>query len=361
MDAATVLDQFTQDLSNLPAELTFLLTELREKDMKYYDTRKRIQQRDNQLHKFIRLHGSLTKHPKEQQIYSKIEEDFEKAFKLQEEKLVFSNTALFSVTQHLTKLQDEIERLEKEGLIAPMDEILDHESSDLASFVGGSGMALDGLSLRSDRKSATPTSTSTTGMAMGSAAINGHKRTLSRRGGHQSSASISRTSTPSLATNGLYQSGRPTKKLKTDELSDNDINNKLSSTLKRSSVADITATTGLDGSTFPTTSTNNGKGLVLASSANTPNSAHKPLNGNINLIVHGGATGGEEDELYCFCRQVSFGNMIACDNANCKYEWFHYDCVGLKEPPQGTWYCPDCAVIMANSNNNANKKGRKKK
>ena len=26
---------------------------------------------------------------------------------------------------------------------------------------------------------------------------------------------------------------------------------------------------------------------------------------------------------YCFCRKPSFGNMIACDNSKCEFEWFH--------------------------------------
>lgn len=56
----------------------------------------------------------------------------------------------------------------------------------------------------------------------------------------------------------------------------------------------------------------------------------------------------EEDKtLYCFCQRVSFGEMVACDGPNCKYEWFHYGCVNLKEPPKGTWYCPDCTQEMA--------------
>ncbi len=54
----------------------------------------------------------------------------------------------------------------------------------------------------------------------------------------------------------------------------------------------------------------------------------------------------EGETLYCFCQQGSFGNMVGCDNDNCKYEWFHYDCVGLKEPPKGVWYCPDCTTLM---------------
>lgn len=51
---------------------------------------------------------------------------------------------------------------------------------------------------------------------------------------------------------------------------------------------------------------------------------------------------GDDNELYCICRNPSHGNMIACDNAKCKNEWFHYECVGLKEEPKGKWLCPDC-------------------
>lgn len=50
----------------------------------------------------------------------------------------------------------------------------------------------------------------------------------------------------------------------------------------------------------------------------------------------------ETNDVYCFCRQVSFGEMIGCDNDNCKIQWFHMQCVGLDSPPKGTWYCDDC-------------------
>lgn len=49
-----------------------------------------------------------------------------------------------------------------------------------------------------------------------------------------------------------------------------------------------------------------------------------------------------DDKKYCICQNVSFGDMVACDNADCPYEWFHWDCVGLKSEPNGTWYCPVC-------------------
>jgi inhibitor of growth protein 3 len=52
---------------------------------------------------------------------------------------------------------------------------------------------------------------------------------------------------------------------------------------------------------------------------------------------------GGDDKKYCLCHNVSYGDMVACDNDNCPYEWFHWSCVGLKSEPNGTWYCPVCA------------------
>ena len=56
---------------------------------------------------------------------------------------------------------------------------------------------------------------------------------------------------------------------------------------------------------------------------------------------------------YCICNQVSYGDMVACDNEDCPYEWFHYPCVGIDGPPKGKWYCPTCTANMAR------RKGRK--
>ncbi|CAH0589070.1 unnamed protein product [Chrysodeixis includens] len=49
---------------------------------------------------------------------------------------------------------------------------------------------------------------------------------------------------------------------------------------------------------------------------------------------------------YCICNQVSYGDMVACDNQDCPYEWFHYPCVGITAPPKGKWYCPQCQTNM---------------
>lgn len=49
-----------------------------------------------------------------------------------------------------------------------------------------------------------------------------------------------------------------------------------------------------------------------------------------------------DEPTYCHCEQVSYGNMIACDNSDCQIEWFHFSCVGLSSKPKGKWYCPVC-------------------
>ena len=50
------------------------------------------------------------------------------------------------------------------------------------------------------------------------------------------------------------------------------------------------------------------------------------------------------EPTYCVCQQVSFGEMIACENDDCPIEWYHFSCVGLsvKNKVKGRWVCPTC-------------------
>lgn len=77
-----------------------------------------------------------------------------------------------------------------------------------------------------------------------------------------------------------------------------------------------------------------------------------------------------DETKYCVCRQISYGEMVACDNVECEIEWFHYDCVGITQPPKGKWYCPDCTRKMTSHQQNhpnhnlpqtQKKRGRKEK
>ena len=58
-----------------------------------------------------------------------------------------------------------------------------------------------------------------------------------------------------------------------------------------------------------------------------------------------GAVRDPAEPVYCYCQRVSFGEMVACDNPDCLIEWFHYECVGLDQPPHGKWYCKDCEEL----------------
>ncbi|XP_051814464.1 uncharacterized protein LOC127537003 [Acanthochromis polyacanthus] len=50
-------------------------------------------------------------------------------------------------------------------------------------------------------------------------------------------------------------------------------------------------------------------------------------------------------KVWCLCQgPESLDDMVACDNENCKIQWFHYRCVGLRKAPSTSeeWFCPDC-------------------
>ena len=48
------------------------------------------------------------------------------------------------------------------------------------------------------------------------------------------------------------------------------------------------------------------------------------------------------EPVYCICKRVAFGDMIACDDDECPIEWFHYSCVNITRKPRSRWLCPDC-------------------
>lgn len=260
-------------MNNLPAEIAYILDEIADKDSNFYDTRKRIQQRDNQIHKFIKAHGSVTENPKEAAAYPKIKADFEKCMEIQDDKLDLAYIGLFIISRQVKKLNDEIKKLEDDGLLQPLPSgsnpanLLVSEKKEPASStpksrvssVPGSGVANNTNSRSSPAPAATP-------------------------------AGSGRGSTPSFGS-GMGRE-RP---------------------LKRS------------------------RGQSTGASEDHAHATQPPKN-RPNIA----AKNGDEDEVYCVCQRPSFGNMVACDNPGCQFEWFHYSCVGLKEPPTGTWYCPDC-------------------
>ena len=73
---------------------------------------------------------------------------------------------------------------------------------------------------------------------------------------------------------------------------------------------------------------------ISSTSSNPPTAPPRSAASHLDMPVD------PNEPTYCTCQQVSYGEMIACDNENCEIEWFHYNCVGLSGPPRGKWYAP---------------------
>ncbi|KAI0774538.1 hypothetical protein C8Q74DRAFT_1218285 [Fomes fomentarius] len=81
--------------------------------------------------------------------------------------------------------------------------------------------------------------------------------------------------------------------------------------------------------------------------------------------------GDADDELYCYCQKLSYGEMIACDNESCRFQWFHISCLNLpaNQSLPDTWFCDECSALLGKTNTmtqtttggpSGGRKGRKK-
>lgn len=89
---------------------------------------------------------------------------------------------------------------------------------------------------------------------------------------------------------------------------------------------------------------------------------------NIQTAIDKKAEYAKNDNTrYCFCNDVSYGDMIACDNDLCKREWFHYGCIPNFNPKafkNMKWFCSDTCRRQYLNNQKIKKrsgKGKKKK
>lgn len=80
----------------------------------------------------------------------------------------------------------------------------------------------------------------------------------------------------------------------------------------------------------------NGNNQITLNSVDIP----QPIDSD---IAHAGEIGEGLEQVYCFCKGPSYGNMIECDNLKCPIQWFHYDCVGITVKPNDSekWFCSE--------------------
>lgn len=295
MDPSLVLDQTLQDVSNLPAEFRYFLEEIGAADGEAMELRKKYQQKEALLHKYIKQNGSLKVNPREGELTEEVGELMAQVQAIQEQKCKRANTILFLVSRHLARLEKNISILEEDGLLAPAENGVD----------SGTDYSRESSVFATERKRKAP------------ADEYGPRRKKHGRS--------------------LSSTQRERQK-----------SNRGSGTVPAGGGAGAGAGAGAAGGASALTTDDS---QDLKSPGSTERDGTLDLqNYQEELFSSMNDNENEDQNLYCFCQRVSFGEMVACDGPNCKYEWFHYECVNLKEPPKGTWYCPDCQQEMAKKN-----------
>ncbi len=86
-----------------------------------------------------------------------------------------------------------------------------------------------------------------------------------------------------------------------------------------------------------------GTGSNTNGSTGRVNAKTEKVEDDIPMMIDEKASDPNEPK-YCYCKQVSFGDMVACDGEDCPIQWFHFKCVSITEaPPDGVqWLCRDC-------------------
>ena len=141
-DPSSALEQATQDVANLKSEFSHIMEEMRNADSNLVEMKRKYLGQDSQLQKFVRQQGSGVENAKEGELSRKISEEMARCEALQEQKCVLANTALYLVAKHLRKISSNIESLEEEGLLAPLEEeLLEEEAAATAPTALTSGSA----------------------------------------------------------------------------------------------------------------------------------------------------------------------------------------------------------------------------
>ncbi|WVO18133.1 hypothetical protein L204_105835 [Cryptococcus depauperatus] len=341
-EAAHVVTGLVSNLENLPGEVTFLLEEIREKDIRISQLVQRINSRHMSLTKTARSLTSLppstatfplplppgaplpTSHLslKDQQSLTKIQTEWSLVLSLQDDKVKLAERldrivcrAKERVRYQWTKVGGiDVEEFDKTGASGNMADL---GSEDIILPSTGLGSGFDSRPVKKRRPNALPIQFSSLKAVHPSISMPPppppSRPSLSARSSHSAiptAQSQGYTVDPGYAGGSRHRSSRQVS-LASEEEDDEDAEG-------------------------------------------------EPDEGDIDMVDGGDAEGEADESIYCICQQRSYGEMIGCDNDGCKFEWFHVKCVDISGPLPETWYCPDCVSKYGYSNDKSNKKSRKR-
>jgi len=334
-EAATIASEYISTLDNLPSEVQHLLQEIRHKESRSQDIQQEIQK---EASKYIRhtlrsvqaqvQNGTSTPSPiptkeKDALLPAKIQAAYAEVDKLAAEKLELSQRIVELITRARSRLEYDLSKV-----LILQGEVPEVMSGSPSSLGGHGSFSLGGRNpvnqINESLRNAFAGSTGLGGLGPGDvlplspvaqAAADAHRNKRRRLGTSTSNASIK---IPSPAPTNQYA---PSQRSRLSQQAH-----------PRHSPTRSRRATSLFG-------------------------ADEDAEGEDDYEENGEEAGDPEDQrIYCFCQKLSYGEMIACDNHDCPYQWFHLPCVGVKPPLPEHFYCSECIGKSVNQK----KKGRRK-
>lgn len=393
------------DSANIPQDLAHLFEEIQAKDQSIHEHRTNINNRDLSIQKHVRNNGSLVPFPREEGLSKTISLNYTKALQLQDEKMVLSKKALDLLERQVRRFDVKIKELQTDGAI-PNDSTIPtmlktikrppsrpgptasapttiRNSGVIPPSVTGRSSTIAELGLVNDLQPRSmdgtelqrPQSTNRQIQAIrqetrphspiiplgrdNSAAGSDRKRQRlmgpsnlgSLKSARESSAGLRtpRAGTPTGSATGRPSSlGPKAGPLKRASMK------RIGSPMQRK-LAEKTVKAGQKkgkrgkrkGRSVASDEESGATPSEGGTGAGSEDELTPPLDASVtgeDVSMHGEDEDGADDRKYCVCKNVSFGNMVACDNGDCPIEWYHWGCVGITSSPVGKWYCDLCKI-----------------
>ncbi|TQS36982.1 hypothetical protein Golomagni_02557 [Golovinomyces magnicellulatus] len=441
-DAATVLDEWTNRVANLPNEIAFMYEEIEQKDSQIAECLVTITKHDNILQNWVRKNGGHVANPKENFINRIVLENFDRAQALQSEKIAIAQKCQQIIDKHTRNLDTHIRALQDRGefpidaelpsllrdtsaasvskikntaahvstpistaiTTAPAPAIATAITNPAATIAAATTATSTATNISNTTANSTSTSTitSTTTQIKGPipanirvsepvsqsvipkqsqipqisnvsasisknyspvalvarqardtslTAVNRRQNSISNTTTHVSSpsarqtplgVSILKTSNPPSATRTSSTGPRTQLRIGPKKISSYGSNklNGIGRKYKKSYLSRVKRV----GNRISPSPTHDSE-LSGAESGSVHEEDDLKLNQDSDRnddAVDNEDDDGVDDRKYCTCQSISYGDMVACDNPKCEFEWFHWSCVGLKSEPLGTWICATC-------------------
>ncbi|KAB8302883.1 hypothetical protein EYC80_006208 [Monilinia laxa] len=383
LDTAGVLDDWINRVANLPHEIAFKQDEIGEKDKAVQECLTIIAKHDAALQKWTKANGGHQPNPKEAALNKIILENFDRAERLQEEKIKLAKDLDTLVENHVRRLDLQIKGLQDRGEFPqdpslpsllrpqpvrldahanarPLGEIINSVSSPHVRHPSNSRNSTNINQLNGATASSAPATPAATLLLQRQARETSlgasNKRPRLTGGLGTLPAASSGLARHSSMTPGTPRGGTPSAVRGGSAGPRNSQKKKVAPQGSRQSGAPRKGKPGKSGlsrlkrghKNSPSSANDSELSDAESGSVEEEESAGRPgkdADGDDDMVDVDDEDGGD-DKKYCLCHNISYGDMVACDNEDCPYEWFHWSCVGVKSDPLGTWICPICTPKM---------------